>query len=213
MASEFKWTSPESEESHSYLLPVLRHELLNLRPRLILDLGCGNGALSGQIAEWGYEIVGLDSSRSGIDIAKKSFPQLTFIHHDINFSLPDDLCGKFDVVVSLEVIEHLFFPRALFQRAREALNENGGHFILSTPYHGYLKNLLLAVLNKFDDHWHPTVDFGHIKFFSQRTLASLYQEMGFELLRMHRVGRLIPYLAKSMVIVCRLHNDKRFIYS
>ena len=78
--------------------------------------------------------------------------------------------GTFDTVLSAEVVEHLFLPRELFARAREALGD-GGRLVVTTPYHGYAKNLALAVFGQFDQHWVPLSDYGHIKFFSKATLG------------------------------------------
>jgi 2-polyprenyl-6-hydroxyphenyl methylase/3-demethylubiquinone-9 3-methyltransferase len=71
---------------------------------------------------------------------------------------------------------------------------------MSTPYHGYWKNLALALTNKFDAHWHPLRDFGHVKFFSRATLSQLASEAGFSVTDFLRVGR-IPVLACSMILV------------
>jgi 2-polyprenyl-6-hydroxyphenyl methylase/3-demethylubiquinone-9 3-methyltransferase len=39
---------------------------------------------------------------------------------------------------------------------------------VTTPYHGYVKNLALAVTGQLDRHWQPWRDGGHIKFFFAR---------------------------------------------
>jgi len=75
-----------------------------------------------------------------------------------------------------------------------------GGAIVSTPYHGYLKNLALAVTGKMDAHFTALWDHGHIKFWSIPTLTTLLTEAGFENVRFRRVGR-IPALAKSMIAV------------
>ncbi|MFN3682011.1 MAG: hypothetical protein ACK4VP_08235, partial [Nitrospira sp.] len=76
----------------------------------------------------------------------------------------------------------------------------GGVAIVSTPYHGYWKNLALALSGKMDAHFTALWDHGHIKFWSIRTLRQLLQEAGFSEIRFLRVGR-IPPLAKSMIAV------------
>jgi 2-polyprenyl-6-hydroxyphenyl methylase/3-demethylubiquinone-9 3-methyltransferase len=143
-------------------------------------------------------MIGLDASATGIEIASRSYPEVEFVQADLDCPLPFDLHSKFDAVIALEVLEHLLLPRSLFERAKEALSE-GGTFVVSTPYHGYWKNLALAVTNKFDDHWHPLRDYGHVKFFSRETLFQLFNEQGFEVAGFKRVGR-VPVLAKSMIV-------------
>jgi hypothetical protein len=72
--------------------------------------------------------------------------------------------------------------------------------VVSTPYHGYLKNLVISLLDKWDSHhtalWHG----GHIKFWSQSTLTQLFSENGFTVCGFFGVGR-VPFLWKSMIIV------------
>jgi 2-polyprenyl-3-methyl-5-hydroxy-6-metoxy-1,4-benzoquinol methylase len=109
--------------------------------------------------------------------------------------------GPFDVVVSTEVVEHLFSPHLLPQYAAKLLGDNG-QLIVTTPYHGFLKNLVLSLVNGWDKHhtalWHG----GHIKFWSRRTLTRLLEDNGFEVTGFFGVGRL-PFLWKSMVVVAR----------
>jgi 2-polyprenyl-6-hydroxyphenyl methylase/3-demethylubiquinone-9 3-methyltransferase len=76
----------------------------------------------------------------------------------------------------------------------------GGIAIVSTPYHGYIKDLCLAITGRLDHHFTALWDHGHIKFWSQRTLNLLLQEAGFDRIHFVRVGR-IPVLAKSMITI------------
>lgn len=205
---EFNWVDSETPDSHAYLAPVVLSEIRKIvikypgKQLKLLDLGCGNGEFSARLANEGYQVTACDHSISGVEIAKSLFPQIDFFQQDINKELPDQYKGQFDIVVSLEVIEHLFQPRILFDRSKEAIGEEG-YLIASSPYHGYFKNLALALLNKFDNHWHPLRDFGHIKFFSKNTLLQCASECGFEVLSFHRVGR-VPIVAKSIVVVAHL---------
>jgi 2-polyprenyl-6-hydroxyphenyl methylase/3-demethylubiquinone-9 3-methyltransferase len=72
--------------------------------------------------------------------------------------------------------------------------------ILTTSYHGYLKNLALSLTNCWDDHVHVDREGGHIKFFSEKTLSQMLHGSGFENVTYHNVGR-VRWLWKSMV--CR----------
>lgn len=103
------------------------------------------------------------------------------------------------MVVSLEVVEHVFDPK-LFARNLFALVAPGGCAVVSTPYHGYLKNLALAVTGRMDRHFTALWDGGHIKFWSIETLGRLLRDAGFKTVRFVRVGR-IPPLARSMIAV------------
>jgi 2-polyprenyl-3-methyl-5-hydroxy-6-metoxy-1,4-benzoquinol methylase len=107
----------------------------------------------------------------------------------------------FDAAISTEVVEHLFAPHLLPRFARETLRP-AGYLIISTPYHGYVKNLVLSILDKWDFHHGPLWHGGHIKFWSRRTLSLLLEQNGFKMVEFHGVGRL-PFLWKSMILVAR----------
>lgn len=197
--NSYDWTGIADIPSHAYLGPTAREMLSKLAPDSILDLGCGDGRLTDELRRDGFPILGLDFSLSGIARAREQYPNTTFEIHDLGSPLPASFLGAFDVVIAVEVIEHLLLPRELFRRAREALRTDAGCLLMSTPYHGYLKNMALSITGKWDKHFTALTDFGHVKFFSPSTLDVMANEMGFSRSSLKRVGR-IPPLAASMVV-------------
>ncbi len=75
--------------------------------------------------------------------------------------------------------------------------------IISTPYNGYLKNIVIALLDGFDKHHTVLWDGGHIKFWSFKTISALLKEFDFDVVKFKGVGRL-PYLWKSMIIKAKI---------
>jgi 2-polyprenyl-3-methyl-5-hydroxy-6-metoxy-1,4-benzoquinol methylase len=112
-----------------------------------------------------------------------------------------EIASQADCVVSLEVIEHLLYPRKLLELAHTALRP-GGVLIVSTPYHGYLKNLALSVANGWDRHFGVDWDGGHVKFFSPTTLRTMASRVGFQDIKISGIGR-FPMLWKAMVLSAR----------
>jgi len=207
---EYSYQTEESGHHHDYLLKPLmemifasaqRVESKNIR---ILDIGCGNGSLSNFIARQGYEVVGVEESKSGVKIAQQSYPDCEFIAASIYDFPYQQLENSFDIIISTEVIEHLLYPRELAKVAKRCL-KNDGTLILTTPYHGYLKNLVLAISGKLDKHFTVLWDGGHIKFFSVKTLSTLLLEEGFADLQFKFAGR-YPFLWKSMLVSTTLQN-------
>lgn len=196
-APEFVWDTEEHTEVHGYVAAPIIGSLRQARAQTVLDLGCGNGALTGRLALEGFTATGLDHSQSGIDIAARRHPRARFERHDVSEPLASHHAGRYDAVIAVEVIEHLLLPRRLLQGASLALKP-GGLLVVTTPFHGYWKNLALALTGRFDAHWHPLRDYGHVKFFSRDTLSQLIQEQGFMAIRLSTVGR-IPPLARSMI--------------
>lgn len=168
-----------------------------------LDLGCGNGYLSSRLGASGLRVTGIDASESGLAIANRNYStdKVSFVRAEIGPNLVALLPAglRFDLVVSSDVIEHLYRPADLIETAA-ALLKPGGYLIVGTPYHGYLKNLAISILNKWDTHHGVHWDGGHIKFFSERTLRTLVVQRGFNQATFHFYGRL-PWLWKHMICV------------
>src|SRR6478672_9747728 len=198
----YPYLGSDSSHHHAYLMPPLLEILSKIEPTnqqklRVLDLGCGNGSLSHLIAQQGYEVVGVEESEAGVAIARQSFPDCHFINASI-YDLPySDLGNSFDIVLSAEVVEHLLYPRDLVRAAQKCLKPNG-RLILTTPYHGYLKNLVLAISGKMEKHLNPLWDGGHIKFFSVDTLSKLLETENYTDIHFRFSGR-FPLLWKSML--------------
>lgn len=167
----------------------------------VVDLGAGNGAFAAHLAKLGYQVTAVEPSGSGIAAMRAAHGRSV---ESVRASAYDDLSawhGSFDAAVALEVVEHCYYPRRL-AGALAALVRPGGLVIVSTPYHGYWKNLALALAGRWDAHFTALWDHGHIKFWSARTLSALLTEAGLAVEVTLRVGRLPP-LAKSLVLAAR----------
>jgi len=194
-----KGLNPEHSASQSFLWPIVRDLLARQDKAHVLDLGCGPGVQARILADLGHDVVGVDVSAEAVAIARRDVPKGCFYIADI-YDLPwSELEERFDVVLAMEVIEHLYYPRWLLRAAARCLRR-GGTLILSAPYHGYLKNLATSLLGRWDEHFNIREDGWHIKFFSPRTLRRLVEEEGFVDLCFRYGGRL-PLFWKSMV--CR----------
>jgi 2-polyprenyl-6-hydroxyphenyl methylase/3-demethylubiquinone-9 3-methyltransferase len=199
MLVRYEYDDVEPAHTHAYLWPVIRRivDAHDWRSRRAFDLGCGNGATCRALMAVGFDAVGVDPSETGVSIAQKNG-----VRADVA-SAYDDLSayGRFPLVTSLEVIAHCHDPRA-FIRTFLSLIEPGGVGILSTPYHGYLKNLALALTGRLDEHFNALWPGGPLKFFSVRTLRQLLNEHGAHDVRFIRLGR-VPPLAKSVVALVK----------
>ncbi len=204
---DYGWAGHQPH-TEAYLLKPLRQLLGEFAPGSpaaplsVLDLGCGNGALAQLLHQWGYTVVGVDPSPSGIAAARQRCPSLAFHQATATPAEIEALeLGHFNLVLSTEVVEHCYAPRQWAAAAFNALRP-GGLLIVSTPYHGYVKNLALAASGKLDAHFTALWDGGHIKFWSRRTLSTLLIEAGFEPIAFRGAGRW-PWLWKSMLIAAR----------
>lgn len=201
---EIRFGHDKPSTSHAYLIPGIERLLKEFAPlpgeKRILDLGCGKGIITAMIHSRGHQIIGVDFAADAIAYAQQHYPEVP-VHLA---SAYDDLkakYGEFDIVLSTEVVEHLYDPLA-YARTIRAVLKPGGVALISTPYHGYVKNLLIALTGKWDEHHTPNRLHGHIKFFSTGTLKSLLESANLAVLKVERVGR-VPPIAASMIAVAQ----------
>ena len=73
---------------------------------VVLDIGCGNGALTYDVAKKAKRVVGIDSNKKNIEFAKAKYlrSNVEYIHGDALKDLPNRL---FDVIILSNVLEHI----------------------------------------------------------------------------------------------------------
>jgi len=198
-SQKYGWDSNTPPPYYAYTLPAIVTLLSACGEGVkVLDAGCGNGANAGKLAEMGYHVTGIDLAEDGIMIARKAYPDVQFevasVYDDLH-----PIIDEVDVVVSSEVIEHLYSPQRYLDNMMSIIRP-GGYIILTTPYHGYLKNLALSLFNYWDHHHMVDQEGEHIKFFSEKSLSRMLREAGFTDITFNNAGRM-PWLWKTMV--CR----------
>ena len=128
--SGYRYSDATHSCAHAYLMPAVNAELHKIKESSqgggvrLFDLGCGNGSVAASITKLGWEVSGVDPSSEGISAAAEMYPDL----HLKEGSAYDDLVslyGRFPVVVSLEVVEHVYAPRE-YARTLFDLVEPGG---------------------------------------------------------------------------------------
>lgn len=197
---DFGFANAGASHMHRHFMPQVMALAGAVGPGTrILDVGCGNGHTCGVFLHRGCTVVGIDLSEQGITQARAAHPDARFELLAADDAILANLGeAPFDLVVSTEVVEHLYDPRSYARGCFGALRP-GGRFICTTPYHGYLKNLLIALGGKWDGHANPLWDGGHIKLWSRRTLSQLLEETGFTDIRFRGAGR-FPGLWMTMVM-------------
>lgn len=150
---KYGWDSAAALTDQPYSLPAIK-SLLPPGKLNVLDTGCDNGFITGQITEIGYQVMAIGLSDDGIEIARKKCPNVRFEVSSVYDDL-SDLADRVDVVVSSEIIEHIYCQQHFLNNINPIIREEGG-FDSNTPYNGDIKNLVLSIFNKWDSH--HTVD-------------------------------------------------------
>jgi 2-polyprenyl-6-hydroxyphenyl methylase / 3-demethylubiquinone-9 3-methyltransferase len=120
------------------------HGFRPLEGRSALDVGCGAGLLAEPLARLGAKVTAVDAAKPLIEVAKEHAAGQG-LAIDYRACAVEDVIGTFDLVTSMEVIEHVADPRAFLKELAKRLAP-GGLLILSTPNRtGWSKLLMVTV--------------------------------------------------------------------
>lgn len=155
----------------------------------ILDVGCGGGLVSEPLARLGARVTAIDAGDANIDVARHH-AETVGLDIDYRHALAEDLLAEgrtFDVVVSLEVVEHVA-DLGLFLETCAGLVRPGGGMALAT-INRTLKSLALAkVAAEYLLRWVPAGTHDWKKFVKPSELAAALRHSGMEIAALEGVS-------------------------
>jgi len=138
--------------------------LEGMKPGRVLDIGCGPGALIWELSRRGFEAYGVDRSEKARELGRHLQDQSP--NMQLHEKLDEQWKGRFDLLMSFEVIEHLEDDVGAMREWREYLKP-GGKMILSTPAHAR--------------RWNPADEWaGHVRRYERKQLVEAVEQAGFE---------------------------------
>lgn len=146
----------------------------------VLDLGCGDGWMTAQIAAVGAAATGVEVALAAVARARARHPELDFRFAEIDERLPVE-DGAFDTVWASEVIEHVADTARWFSEVRRVLRP-GGRLLLTTPNHSRLR-LLVAGIELYSD---PVGD--HLHLYSRDSLRGVLRDFDFDEIEIRGAG-------------------------
>jgi ubiquinone/menaquinone biosynthesis C-methylase UbiE len=162
----------------------------------VLDLGCGDGWMTGEIARLGAQATGIEVAEAALERAIRRHPDIAFGLAAIDGALPlDD--NRFDAVWSSEVIEHVADTGRWLSEVRRVLKPQG-RLLLTTPNHSRLR-LLVAGIELYSE---PLGD--HLHLYSRRSLRELLHEFGFTEIEISGAGG--PPLARRTLLAASVRG-------
>ncbi|MBZ5610549.1 MAG: methyltransferase domain-containing protein [Acidobacteriia bacterium] len=142
------WDPQRYQGRHSYVWQFGESLLELLQPRpgeRILDVGCGTGQLTAEIARSGAEVTGLDNSPDMLAQARKNYPQLKFVAADAaGFQVPE----PFDAVFSNAALHWVKDQPAAAASIARALKP-GGRFVTELGGKGCIASIISAMRDVF----------------------------------------------------------------
>ncbi len=143
----------------------------------VLDLGCGPGYVGQELRQRKRcRVTGVDFL-DGDDTPSHRLDH--YLGHDLNSpTLPDDLEGSFDVILLLDVLEHLRAPESLLDEIRRRFGTRQPTLIITTPNIAFLPMRAGLLLGSFNYGKRGILDLTHTRLFTFSTFRRLLEESG-----------------------------------
>ena len=182
---------------------------LELRPGRALDLGCAGGLLAGELRARGHFVVGVDArppagADEGVDL---------LVVADLDAGLPGDAAdeGPFDLVLALDVLEHLRDPAVLLRELHEVCTPEAA-LISSVPNIGHWYPRLRIGLGRFDYDRRGILDATHLRFFTWRSFAAMAARVGWRVERRFLTGLPLEVLGFKRSALARIDRAGRTVW-
>ena len=147
----------------------------------ILDIGCGGGLISEPMARLGANVTGIDASEKNVKIAKLHSEENGLKINYINTS-PEKLneTAKFDIILNLEIIEHVNDVSLYIKSCNKLLKKNGLMFTatLNRSFTSYIKAIIGA---EYILRWLPIGTHDWNKFFKPEEIKEKISRLDFKI--------------------------------
>ena len=187
--------------------------LMDLKNKKILDIGCGPGVLLSLLPEDYESATGLDLSKKQINFAKKQFKNLKKINWISKDFKEMDFKEKFDYIIIAEFLEHITYQDSidLLKKTKNLLAEDG-KLIITTPNYKSFWPLIELVWNKMAK---VSYEDQHINPFTRSKMKKTLKETGFNNINIKTFFIISPFttiLSKSIAKII-LKIEKKILPS
>jgi 2-polyprenyl-3-methyl-5-hydroxy-6-metoxy-1,4-benzoquinol methylase len=150
--------------------------MVNINGSRVLDIGCGDGRYALQFKKLGATVEGVDRDEAAVSFARNELGlKGTAVNSIENFHVNN----LYDVVLMLDLIEHVFQPRSILQKASSNLADNG-LLVIWTPNASFIQ--------QHSDATPLQVDLEHIQYLSFETCSYLADVLHLEIVHLESIG-------------------------
>ena len=151
-----------------------------LKKLKILDIGCGGGLLCEPLNKLGAIITGIDASKNNIEVANLHSKEMNLDIEYIHCSPENlNLQNEYDVVLAMEVVEHLLDINIFMQNCSKLIKKNGIMFVATINKN--LKSYVFAILGaEYILRWLPIGTHDWNKFLTPKDLENITNKNNFK---------------------------------
>lgn len=139
------WNASFYDTKHNFVTNYGNDVIDLLQPQThetILDLGCGSGKLTANIAKVAQKTIGIDSSQEMINMAQKHFPAVEFHQHNAELPLP--FAEQFDAIFSNAALHWMLNADAVAKNVTNSL-KTGGRFVFEMGGHRNIATIVESI--------------------------------------------------------------------
>lgn len=170
----------------SYKYDNYREDILPFIPKdakTILDVGCGTGKLLGRMKVEARDCYGIEPNYEAFLMAELNVGENKIINKNVEDAINDIPNNFFDVILLLDVLEHLIDPLMVLKLLKVKLNKEG-IIISSIPNIRYFHTFYDLVIKKeFQYAEYGVMDKTHLRFFTYKSILKLFNEAGYSIIQ------------------------------
>jgi 2-polyprenyl-6-hydroxyphenyl methylase / 3-demethylubiquinone-9 3-methyltransferase len=206
---------------------LIFQQVEKLKPREVLDVGCGRGFYTNNIARLPFvkQVIGLEVKEENLTLARKNQPnkKVEYLTQDFyNWQTTK----KFDLIILSEVLEHLVDDELALKKLKKLLKKNG-RLIVTVPHSNYpflwdplnflLEKIAKTHVNK-NIWWLAGIWADHEQLYTIKQIKDLVQKTGFKIDAAEKLVRfcwpfshfLIYGIGKNLVLRLGMQSFNRF---
>jgi len=159
----------------------------------IIDVGCGGGLVTEPMARLGAKIIGIDASLNNVEAAKLHAKKMN-LNIDYNVNTPENINSSYDVILCLEIIEHVSDVNLFIKSCEKILKKNG--IIFFATLNRTIKSFVYAIVGaEYILNWLPKGTHNWNKFIKPSEITSICNKLNLKLI--DKVGFTYSILQRS----------------
>jgi 2-polyprenyl-3-methyl-5-hydroxy-6-metoxy-1,4-benzoquinol methylase len=157
----------------------------------VLEVGCHSGSFSRHLMALGHKVLGIEQDGCAAKTAQ-TFGVQVLCGDVTDGQVTDKVDGKFDVILMMDVLEHLTKPDVALSGIRRLLKQSG-QLLITGPNVAYWRIRLGLLFGKWEYADAGIMDKTHVRFYTAQTWRQLIETAGYQIVEFSPAEGMIPF--------------------